>query len=213
MDDGTLLKRHKGITNNVSGCVTNGHVMVVNGTLHAGFEADKLTGYAPLEVNFSNASKSQNNLGISSYWSFGNGSYSITPSANIMASAVYSLAGNYTVSLVARKGTCLDTFVKVITVELPSRLEIPNVFTPNGDQVNDVFLIYGEDIISLKLEIYDRWGNFLFLSNSMEEGWNGVYKNKILDAGAYLWKAEIEGFRKSGKSFKEFHTGIVNLLR
>ena len=65
----------------------------------------------------------------------------------------------------------------------------------------------------MKLEIYDRWGNFIFQSNAIDQGWNGSYKNKDLDTGAYLWKAEIEGFRKNGKSFKEFHTGMVYLLR
>ena len=108
---------------------------------------------------------------------------------------------------------CTGYDTLILTQKCPTKFFAPNAFSPNGDQVNDVFLIYGEDIISLKLEIYDRWGNFLFLSNSIVEGWNGIYKNKILDSGTYLWKAEIEGVRKSGKSFKEFHTGIVNLLR
>ncbi len=214
---GTLITKTTGlyrviITNNVSGCVTNGNVMVVNGTLHAGFEADKLTGYAPLEVNFSNASKSQNNLGISSYWSFGNGSYSITPSANIMASAVYSLAGNYTVSLVARKGTCLDTFVKVITVELPSRLEIPNVFTPNGDQVNDLFFLKTSNLEQISLLIYDRWGNKVveMTSDSGNVAWDGKnQESKDLSEGTYFYVIKASG--KDGQLFNR--TGTVSLLR
>lgn len=108
---------------------------------------------------------------------------------------------------------CTGYDTLILTQKCPTKFFAPNAFSPNGDQVNDVFLIFGEDIISLKLEIYDRWGNFLFLSNAVDEGWNGMYKNKHLDSGAYLWKAEIEGFRKNGKAFKEFHTGIVHLLR
>lgn len=107
--------------------------------------------------------------------------------------------------------TGIDTLL--LNQKCPSKLFVPNAFSPNGDQINDVFYVYGEDILSLKLEIYDRWGNILFSSKSLSDGWNGTYKNKPLDTGAYLWKAEIEGYRKSGKSFKEFQTGIVNLLR
>ncbi|MFM7091172.1 MAG: gliding motility-associated C-terminal domain-containing protein [Bacteroidota bacterium] len=107
--------------------------------------------------------------------------------------------------------TGFDTLI--LTQKCPTKFYAPDAFSPNGDQVNDVFFIYGEDIISLKLEIYDRWGNFIFQSNAIDQGWNGSYKNKDLDTGAYLWKAEIEGFRKNGKSFKEFHTGMVYLLR
>jgi gliding motility-associated-like protein len=121
-------------------------------------------------------------------------------------------AGSFKVQVWDEYG-CTGFDSLILTQKCPTKFFAPNAFSPNGDQVNDVFFIYGEDIISLKLEIYDRWGNFIFHANSLEQGWNGSYKNKDVDPGAYLWKAEIEGFRKNGKPFKEFHTGIVHLLR
>lgn len=214
---GTLITKTTGlyrviVTNNITGCVANGNVVVVNGTLQAGFEADKLEGFAPLDINFSNTSKSQNNLNINSYWSFGNGTFSNTASANLMASTVYSLAGTYSVSLFARKGTCLDTFVKVIRVDLPSKLEIPNVFTPNGDQVNDFFFFKTSNLEHITLLIYDRWGNKVVEMNSDSGNviWDGKnQQSKDMSEGTYFYVVKASG--KDGQTYNK--TGTVSLLR
>jgi len=53
---------------------------------------------------------------------------------------------------------------------------IPNVFTPNFDGLNDVFMVYGTGITKLEMTIFDRWGAKLFYSNDQSKGWDGTYK-------------------------------------
>ena len=62
--------------------------------------------------------------------------------------------------------------------------EIPNIFTPNSDGINDLFRpIISKGIISMNIEIYNRWGNKVFETNDLLIGWNG---NNLTD-GTYFW--------------------------
>lgn len=75
----------------------------------------------------------------------------------------------------------------------------PNIFSPNGDGVNDLFMLYakGNTIKNIKsLRIFDRFGNQVFRVNNVkpgdyERGWNGHHNGKPASAGVYLWSAEI----------------------
>jgi gliding motility-associated-like protein len=65
---------------------------------------------------------------------------------------------------------------------------VPNAFTPNGDGLNDVFRAVGlyQDI-DFKMVIYNRWGQQIFESNSLDNGWNGEIKGKMAEADTYVW--------------------------
>jgi gliding motility-associated-like protein len=74
----------------------------------------------------------------------------------------------------------------------------PNAFSPNNDGINDVFYPFtgAEDIRILELAVYDRWGNWLFhkldfLPNDPTRGWDGTFRGKDLDAGVYVWWANV----------------------
>ena len=74
----------------------------------------------------------------------------------------------------------------------------PNVFSPNNDGINDIFYIQSKNDMPIRtFKIFDRWGSLLFeksggFTNSLSNGWNGLSNGKILDAGVYIWFAEIE---------------------
>ncbi len=69
-----------------------------------------------------------------------------------------------------------------------SFLKMPNVFTPNGDGINDVFKpALMSNIVQAKLTIYNRWGQQLFESENLEKGWNGKSSNKSVSDGTYFW--------------------------
>jgi len=74
------------------------------------------------------------------------------------------------------------------TLRPRSRLYIPNVFTPNGDGINDSFFVQGMYIRDFHIKIFDRWGTKVFESGSMKEKWDGKYKNSapLMDAYKYL---------------------------
>jgi gliding motility-associated-like protein len=70
---------------------------------------------------------------------------------------------------------------------------IPNVFSPNGDGINDEFLVFGYNISEFYIEIFDRWGEFIFNSKDISNGWKGTYKNKICQDGMYIYKVSYKG--------------------
>ena len=68
-------------------------------------------------------------------------------------------------------------------------LLIPTAFSPNGDGVNDIFRIAKylniEKLISFV--VYNRWGNLVYETSNIEEGWNGMYKGREQPLGVYVW--------------------------
>ena len=100
---------------------------------------------------------------------------------------------------------CFDTSnIAVVNVAPITQLFVPNSFTPNDDEHNELFVISGEHIVIFNLKIFDRWGEELFESNSIEKHWDGVFKNNKVQQGAYYYKIEVYGedgnlFIKSGK--------------
>ncbi|GAB2578562.1 gliding motility-associated C-terminal domain-containing protein [Spirosoma areae] len=68
-------------------------------------------------------------------------------------------------------------------------LYAPNCFTPNEDQVNDVFLAYGcGDILIQSLAIFNRWGEVIFQTDTPPFQWDGYYRGTLCVAGTYAWR-------------------------
>ncbi len=86
---------------------------------------------------------------------------------------------------------------------------IPNAFTPNGDKVNDEFVVRSKTLKNIHLIVYDRWGNKVFETNDISKGWDGSYKGlpAPVDAYGYYFTGEcLQGEKISLK-------GNVTLLR
>ena len=112
----------------------------------------------------------------------------------------------------AIKGTCKDTTVKVITVDIPSKLEIPNVFTPNGDGSNDVFFLKVANLSEISATIFDRWGNKVYevTSNTGNIAWDGKnQEGKEAAVGTYFYIIKATG--KDGQAYDK--KGNVSLYR
>jgi gliding motility-associated-like protein len=110
------------------------------------------------------------------------------------------------------KGTCLDTVSKVITVEMPSKLDVPNVFTPNGDGSNDVFFLKVANLTDISANIFDRWGNKVYESTSSTGNiaWDGTgMSGKELPAGTYFYVIKATG--KDGMAYEK--KGNVSIYR
>jgi gliding motility-associated-like protein len=126
---------------------------------------------------------------------------------------VFETAGKYPVMLVSTtdKG-CVDSVVKFIEVNEDFSVYIPNTFTPNGDGVNDVFMVKGTGmkIENYTMEIFDRWGTMLYSSKDITKGWDGSAKGAQLPIGAYIYKVKVIGANGQGK--KEY-VGHVTLMK
>ncbi|CAN5261349.1 hypothetical protein BH09BAC3_BH09BAC3_22840 [soil metagenome] len=119
----------------------------------------------------------------------------------------YKIEGVYNLALYAQFDhgnnlVCADTLIQKITAKQGGITKVPNAFTPNlggpganngaGDQSNDVFLPLVKGAEEYNLQIYDRWGNLIFESNSTQVGWDGYSADgKLLPAGVYVYKLTI----------------------
>jgi gliding motility-associated-like protein len=65
---------------------------------------------------------------------------------------------------------------------------VPNAFTPNGDLQNDVFLPKAAGLVKLEeFSVFNRWGEKVFSSSDILQGWDGKYKNIPQEIGTYIY--------------------------
>jgi gliding motility-associated-like protein len=96
------------------------------------------------------------------------------------------------------------------TTDLPNTdLFIPRAFTPDGDGVNDSFIVKGTNIEKYHIDIFDEAKTKIYVSEDIKKGWDGRYKNQPMPAGNYLWVIE---YTKTGK-IQQKQTGYVELIR
>tara|TARA_B110000858_G_C17777445_1_gene462969 strand:+ start:182 stop:1831 length:1650 start_codon:yes stop_codon:yes gene_type:complete len=130
------------------------------------------------------------------YWTFDDDSVSTDyePSHN------YNFAGSYLICLEAsNEFNCYDTSCAEIKIN-PEEIIIPNIFSPNDDQINDEFKIKGINN-RFGIEIYNRWGELVFEENPYLNNWNGIsFKGTELNEGQYYYflKNNIEGIKRNG---------------
>ena len=132
----------------------------------------------------------------------------------------YKIRDDYYPKLVATSEEgCIDTF-KVedrITV-LPSELEAPNVFSPNGDGINDFFTVSFQSIKEFHIRIYSRTGNLVYKADVTDlyswEGWNGniMESDRRATPGAYYYVIEATGYDEIRYN-KGPYKGVVYLFR
>ena len=92
------------------------------------------------------------------------------------------------------------------------RKPVPNAFTPNGDGLNDYFRIFGtppENITKYNFRIFNRWGQMIFSTTNIEDGWDGKLNGQYCPAGVYAW----EIFYETSKKTKITNRGTVMLIR
>lgn len=123
----------------------------------------------------------------------------------------YQSTGEFNYSLiVSTQYGCADTASGVIYIDDISNNYVPNIFTPNGDGVNDRFFIKGKNITSSSMQIINRWGTTVFNSSDALTGWNGVNQNNaIADDGVYFY---IIGITLGNNRTYKFN-GNVTLLK
>ncbi len=184
----------------LNGCSNKDTVIVQAGVPPvAAFTADPGSGYGTLTVNFTNTSS---NAGTVS-WVFGDGA----TAGNINTPSNTYTTGTYTALLIASNGTsaCNDTARYTVQVYSEAVLVIPNIFSPNGDNINDVFQVVSKSIKELNIIILNRWGQVIATIQDINANWDG---NNATD-GTYFYMARAIG--EDGKKIEK--QGSLTLVR
>ncbi|MFI5148409.1 MAG: PKD domain-containing protein [Bacteroidia bacterium] len=176
---------------------------------HAAFTANpaRVTILSPI-VYFTDASTGANTWN----WNFGDFSGGSSTLQNPMYT--YPDTGCFNVHLlVLNSFGCRDSAVSPVCVAPDFTFYAPNSFTPNGDGLNDVFVPkgYGVRNESYTLDIFDRWGNQLFHSETWDKGWDGKanFGANIAQVDTYVWRVSCRDYN----NIKHVFTGMVNLLK
>jgi gliding motility-associated-like protein len=147
-------------------------------------------------------------------WSFGDGSSGNGQTVQYQ----YTNIGVFIVTLIVTDDNgCTYTVTDSVVVKDIFTLYIPNAFTPDNDGNNDLFMPQGLNVDpdSYVLQIFDRWGNLIFETNTWGEGWNGTKDNlgSWEDAvqGAYVYKITA----KTNEAHKRLHdyVGTVVIIK
>ena len=86
---------------------------------------------------------------------------------------------------------------------------VANAFSPNGDGNNDFIPVRGECVSILSFKIFNRWGNLVFETDQLNEGWDGYYKGELQDIGVYVYT--VEATFENGKTVQE--SGDISLIK
>ncbi|MGB1205253.1 MAG: gliding motility-associated C-terminal domain-containing protein [Chitinophagales bacterium] len=97
-------------------------------------------------------------------------------------------AGTYTVSVSNTDG-CRTEATTTVTEVCEAAIKFPNAFSPNEDGANDEFRAIARFVNGYDMKIYNRWGEEMFATTTLSEGWNGRYKGKDAPMGVYVWWA------------------------
>ena len=120
-----------------------------------------------------------------------------------------SLPGSYWVNVTNSCGSANDV-INIQTEACLSVLEMPNVFTPNQDASNNLFVpVSIVNILNANITILNRWGDIMYENDDLTAGWNGTYKGNPCAEGTYYWLVDYTTVK--GEQFT-IH-GFVQLVR
>lgn len=140
------------------------------------------------------------------FWSFGDGSSSI----EVNPIHMYNKSGTYTVCLEAKNESgCLDTVCKQVVADITPAIGVPTGFSPNNDGENDILFVRGAAVKTVDFKVFNRFGELVFETKSMDIGWDGTYKGKPQEMEAYAWVLNATFIDGTAVST----TGNVTLLR
>ena len=82
-------------------------------------------------------------------------------------------------------------------------LYVPTGFTPNGDGKNDLMRTFSNCSITGELSIYNRWGQLVFMTKDLRQGWNGFYNSTPQTSGVYIYQVKYSYFLRPGSFYKK----------
>ena len=90
-------------------------------------------------------------------------------------------------------------------------MHVPTAFSPNGDGLNDEFIIVCSPLTFFDLKIFSPWGEMVFDSENPKKGWNGTFKDVPCQPGSYAWVLIAQQNSPTGRRI--YKRGIITLVR
>ncbi|HQB28823.1 MAG TPA: gliding motility-associated C-terminal domain-containing protein, partial [Paludibacter sp.] len=150
-----------------------------------------LSGSAPLDINFTSLS----NEPVANYFRWeisADGQEPFIIRTGLSHKYSFKEAGTFTVKLIASNNYCTDMDSVVVKVS-ESAVYAPNVFTPNGDGINDEFRVAYKSIVEFNCWVFNRWGQEVYHWTDPQKGWDGTVKGKPASEGAYFYVIRAKG--------------------
>ncbi|MBK9190312.1 MAG: gliding motility-associated C-terminal domain-containing protein [Crocinitomicaceae bacterium] len=145
----------------------------------------------------------------------GTGSYLWTPDDNTIdcdtCSSTYAsplVDTKYTVVFTDVNGCSAEDSV-LVYINFIEAIDVPQAFSPNGDNNNDILFVKGYGITSLDFKIYNRYGEMVFHTTDQNIGWDGKFKNRDENPGVFVWVLTYTTVENSGN----IKTGNTTLIR
>lgn len=133
-----------------------------------------------------------------------------TPSLTDNAADFVNQLYRYVVTAVPVDGTVTPSVSNTITLLKEPHLYYPTAFTPNNDNLNDTFNVFGQFISRFEMKIFNRWGELMFITDDLgADGWDGTYKGSPMPEATYVFTAKLVDL--AGRTFER--SGTVLLLR
>lgn len=114
------------------------------------------------------------------------------PTGDTTQSIAVGRPGTYTVTVTNQEGCSSNASVNVREV-CPPRLFVGNAFSPDGDGINDLYMVYHAHVGKFQMLIFNRWGEIIFESRDKDHHWDGIYREEPMPIGVYAWIITYEG--------------------
>ena len=141
------------------------------------------------------------NSGCTYNWSTGSVSQAIT----------ITTSGTYSVSVSCAVCPPVSDDISIAFTSQFSSLYFPNTFTPDKNGINDIFKGSGEGIVFYNLKIFNRWGEMIFETSDLGDGWDGKHKDVLEKYDVYVWVADYSYSCAPKKKLRKY--GNVLLLK
>ena len=173
----------------------SGTTITLNWNTYTGFNNTGVQSYAVQKLDQNGMVLSEKNVGVST-----------TSFETVNLTDPYI---NYRIKVIPNIGTFTNSFSNNSLFEFEAEVFVPDIFTPNGDNTNDQFIVKGRYVNSYSISIFSRWGEVVYASTDILVGWDGFNNFVYAPEGAYTYKIIATDIHN-----KEFtKTGTVTLTR
>ena len=185
-----------------NGCTSNFEPVnaIIGDSLVVSFSATPNNGTSPLLVDFTNTSVGVDTLFDYFDWSFGDGDNS----NEFETENTYNSVGEFTAQLIVTDyyNGCSDSSEVTIITDGTTSLVIPVVFSPDGDGINDRFYVMQNNLLTLDVEVYNRWGENLYQWEGINGDWDGrTFAGEQAPPGTYFIIITATGIDEAGNEY------------